>query len=342
MPAASEPTRRPELPHTWRPFGVRMAGAGLRRRAARRRARSRGSASTTRPARGSRSSSGARWSFLGLLFFAAGYALARSRVVAETDRLVVVNGYRRRDYEWAEVLAVHLPPGAPWAVLDLADGTSQSAMGIQGSDGDRARRAVRELRLAARPAGAVRDDQVGAFPGPLLGEVDLLGPRPRLPVGGERVAVALQPAPHPQRRTAPRPRPARWPAGRRGSAPEPTPSTTTQRRRLEDHARPRTVRRASRSAAHGPADRRRAAPAGPSSVAASPPSPSQPSSRSSVCTTARSGLRGERGREGGLAGAGRAVDADQPAAAERRRGPRRAAPATARAVAAGSCATPPG
>ena len=59
----------------------------------------------------------------------------------------MVNGYRRHDYEWAEVLAVHLPPGAPWAVLDLADGTSQSAMGIQGSDGARAQRAVRELRL---------------------------------------------------------------------------------------------------------------------------------------------------------------------------------------------------
>ena len=26
MPAASEPSRR-ELPHTWRPFGVRIAGA---------------------------------------------------------------------------------------------------------------------------------------------------------------------------------------------------------------------------------------------------------------------------------------------------------------------------
>ena len=85
--------------------------------------------------------------FLGLLFYSAGYAMARSRVVAEADRLVVVNGYRRHDYEWAEVLAVHLPPGAPWAVLDLADGTSQSAMGIQGSDGARAQRAVRELRL---------------------------------------------------------------------------------------------------------------------------------------------------------------------------------------------------
>ena len=91
---------------------------------------------------------------VGLLFFGAGYGLARSRVVAEADRLVVVNGFRRREYTWPEVVAVHLPVGAPWAVLDLGDGTSAPAMGIQGSDGDRAVRQVRQLRalLAARRA----------------------------------------------------------------------------------------------------------------------------------------------------------------------------------------------
>jgi len=147
MPAVSEPA----LPHTWRPLGVRLAGIIF------------GGAllivcafawfafdDETR----------AKFTpfqrgtivFMGLLFFSAGFAMARARVVAEVDRLVIVNGYRRHDYEWAEVLAVHLPPGAPWAVLDLADGTSQPAMGIQGSDGGRARRAVAELRLLiARP-----------------------------------------------------------------------------------------------------------------------------------------------------------------------------------------------
>ena len=150
MPAASEPTPRPELPHTWRPFGVRMAGLLF------------GTLLLVVCAFawfGFDAETRARFSifqrgtliFLGLLFFSAGHAMARSRVVAERDRLVVVNGYRRRDYEWAEVLAVHLPPGAPWAVLDLADGTSQSAMGIQGSDGARARRAVRELRALLSP-----------------------------------------------------------------------------------------------------------------------------------------------------------------------------------------------
>ena len=84
--------------------------------------------------------------FIGLLYAVAGYALARSRVVASESGVVVVNGYKRHDYEWAEVLSIHLPPGAPWATIDLADGTTASLLAIQGSDGDRARAAVRALR----------------------------------------------------------------------------------------------------------------------------------------------------------------------------------------------------
>ncbi|MCW2832548.1 MAG: hypothetical protein JWN68_501 [Nocardioides sp.] len=84
--------------------------------------------------------------FLGLLAGSVGHALTRSRVVASEKGLAVVNGYRRHDYEWPEVLAVHLPPGAPWATIDLADGTTASLLAIQGSDGARARTAVRTLR----------------------------------------------------------------------------------------------------------------------------------------------------------------------------------------------------
>ena len=144
MPAGSEPAGV-RLPHTWRPFGVRLAGAvlggGLLAVCA---LTWIGFAAETR----------ARFTifqrgtlvFFGLLVFAVWFALVRSRVVAEEDRLVVVNGYRRRDFAWPQVIAVRLPPGAPWVTLDLADGTTVPAMGIQGSDGARARSAVRELR----------------------------------------------------------------------------------------------------------------------------------------------------------------------------------------------------
>ena len=142
MPAASE---LPVLPRTWRPLGVRLAGLffgvlllvvcgfawiGLD------------------PEVRDRFTSFQRGTLvvLGLMAGAVAYALMRSRVVAEDERLVVVNGYKRREFDWPEVLAVRLPPGAPWATLDLADGTTVPAMGIQGSDGQRARTAVRELR----------------------------------------------------------------------------------------------------------------------------------------------------------------------------------------------------
>jgi hypothetical protein len=91
---------------------------------------------------------------LAALFYGAGYALARSRVVARADGLLVVNGYRRRRFDWNQVLAVTLRAGSPWAVLDLSDGTTCAVMGIQGSDGARARAQVRELRaLVERMSG---------------------------------------------------------------------------------------------------------------------------------------------------------------------------------------------
>lgn len=84
--------------------------------------------------------------FVALLVLACVHALTRSRVTATREALIVVNGYRKRTLEWAEVVAVNLAPGAPWVRLDLADGSEISAMGIQGSDGASAKKAVRRLR----------------------------------------------------------------------------------------------------------------------------------------------------------------------------------------------------
>jgi len=154
MPADSEAGRPAtvRLPHTWRPLGVRLAGIVF------------GGALLIVCAFawfGFDESIRAKFTwfqrgtlvFLGALGFSAWFALVRSRVVATADKLIVVNGYRRHEYEWAEVVAVHLPPGAPWAILDLDDGTTASALGIQGSDGTRARTAVRQLRLLLDSAG---------------------------------------------------------------------------------------------------------------------------------------------------------------------------------------------
>lgn len=96
--------------------------------------------------------------FLGLIAFAVWLALMRSRVTATEQGVTVVNGYKRRDFEWPQVIAVNLRRGAPWAGIDLSDGTSISAIAIQGSDGDRAIRAVQELRrLMAENTPTERD-----------------------------------------------------------------------------------------------------------------------------------------------------------------------------------------
>jgi hypothetical protein len=81
-----------------------------------------------------------------LVAFVIGHALSRCRVDADEDGLTVVNGYRSHHIEWNQVVSVTLRPGNPWALLDLSDGTTRAAMGIQGSDGNRARRQVRQLR----------------------------------------------------------------------------------------------------------------------------------------------------------------------------------------------------
>ncbi|HET6153164.1 MAG TPA: PH domain-containing protein [Marmoricola sp.] len=133
------------LPHTWRPFGARLMGTVLGAMllaltitawiavGAKDRAQFTGFQLGTLV-------------FLGLIAFGVWLALMRSRVTVTSSGVIVVNGYRRRDYAWAEIVSVNLRRGAPWAGLDLSDGTSISALAIQSTDGDRAIQAVRDLR----------------------------------------------------------------------------------------------------------------------------------------------------------------------------------------------------
>ncbi|MFF7652489.1 PH domain-containing protein [Streptomyces sp. NPDC007983] len=67
----------------------------------------------------------------GLLFFAGLALFSRPKVVADEAGVTVVNLITTRRLEWAEVLRVNLRPGDAWVYLDLADGTSLPAMGIQ-------------------------------------------------------------------------------------------------------------------------------------------------------------------------------------------------------------------
>jgi hypothetical protein len=79
------------------------------------------------------------------------WGIARTRADAGARSLTLVNVYRTRRLDWAQVVAVSLGPGQPWATLDLDDGTTVSVMAIQAADGARAQRAAAHLAgLVAR------------------------------------------------------------------------------------------------------------------------------------------------------------------------------------------------
>ncbi|WP_055492924.1 PH domain-containing protein [Streptomyces sp. TP-A0356] len=76
--------------------------------------------------------------------------LSRPKVVAEENGVTVVNIASRRHLDWAEILQVNLRPGDPWVFLDLSDGTSLPALGIQpGIARQRAIEDARTLRALA-------------------------------------------------------------------------------------------------------------------------------------------------------------------------------------------------
>jgi hypothetical protein len=76
---------------------------------------------------------GERLSFIltAALLYGVLLLLSRPKVVAEESGVTVVNLTTKRHLEWAGIVRVNLRPGDPWVYLDLSDGTSLPAMGIQ-------------------------------------------------------------------------------------------------------------------------------------------------------------------------------------------------------------------
>ena len=73
------------------------------------------------------------------------HRLAAVRVVATDDGVLVVNVIGRRQLEWAEIVGVRLLRDDAWMMLDLADGQSLAAMGVQKSEGQYAQEQAREF-----------------------------------------------------------------------------------------------------------------------------------------------------------------------------------------------------
>jgi hypothetical protein len=86
--------------------------------------------------------------------------LSRPRVTADRDGVTIVNLVTRRRLAWAQLVRVGLAPGDPWVHLDLADGTTLAAMGIQPASGRAAAlRDARLLRALAEEYGTAASDR---------------------------------------------------------------------------------------------------------------------------------------------------------------------------------------
>lgn len=98
--------------------------------------------------------------FTALLFFGVLALLSRPKVVADDSGVTVVNLTRSRRLSWAEIVRVNLRAGDPWVFLDLSDGTSLPALGIQpGIAKAQAIRDARMLRALAENRGTGTDDR---------------------------------------------------------------------------------------------------------------------------------------------------------------------------------------
>ncbi|MFJ5778014.1 PH domain-containing protein [Streptomyces sp. NPDC093094] len=87
--------------------------------------------------------------------------LARPKVVADETGVTIVNFAGTRRLAWAEIVQVNLRVGDPWVFLDLSDGTSLPAIGIQPGIAKeqaiadaRALRALVEARSGNGPEGS--------------------------------------------------------------------------------------------------------------------------------------------------------------------------------------------
>ncbi|MEU4170463.1 PH domain-containing protein [Streptomyces sp. NPDC026665] len=104
---------------------------------------------------------GERLSFVltAALLFGVLLLLSRPKVVADESGVTVVNIASRRHLDWAEIVQVNLRPGDPWVFLDLSDGTSLPALGIQpGIARQRAIEDARALRALASARGVQEPD----------------------------------------------------------------------------------------------------------------------------------------------------------------------------------------
>ncbi len=99
---------------------------------------------------------------IGLVGFAIVWFCWRQATVAAVPRpegLRVRNLATTRTVAWAQIVSVRFGEGRPWVQFDLDDGDTLAVMGVQRSDGERAKGEARRLAtLVAARTRTSRDD----------------------------------------------------------------------------------------------------------------------------------------------------------------------------------------
>ena len=85
------------------------------------------------------------WLLIGAWAFLA-WAISRSKVTADSEKIVIVNGLRTYTFAWSDVAALSMNPGAPWPTLITQDDRRVMLFGLQGSEGKSTRNALAWLR----------------------------------------------------------------------------------------------------------------------------------------------------------------------------------------------------
>ena len=93
---------------------------------------------------------------LGCVWFL--HRLASVRVETDVLGATVVNILTRRRLEWSEIVGVRLSRDDAWMMLDVSDGSSLAAMGVQRSEGKRATVQASEFARMVADGSAVEHD----------------------------------------------------------------------------------------------------------------------------------------------------------------------------------------
>jgi hypothetical protein len=94
---------------------------------------------------------------LGCVWFL--HRLASVRVETDEQGATVVNILTRRRLEWSEVVGVRLSRDDAWMMLDVSDGSSLAAMGVQRSEGERATAQAREFARMVAEGSRTDEDR---------------------------------------------------------------------------------------------------------------------------------------------------------------------------------------